>query len=260
MNCAPESFTLMRLRQLAFCAIRLYNRGVSQPFKLFRLQQVDSQLDKVQTRLAEINIVLNDNSALQQARGEVDRTQKIRDEANKELKRAEQEVKSQEIKLEQNQSKLYGGRITNPKELEDLQNEAQALKRYLATLEDRQLEAMISLEDAEREFQTKQTELKTINAQLAEQSTVLIAEQDELLKEVEQLEDERAAVVSSIPPNDLALYAKLREMRAGLAVAKVSDQTCTACGTQLSQALAQAVRSPTQINRCDNCSRILYAG
>ena len=47
------------------------------------------------------------------------------------------------IKLDQNQSSLYGGKITNPKELQDLQIESDALHRKITDLEDKLIDLMI---------------------------------------------------------------------------------------------------------------------
>ncbi len=81
-----------------------------------------------------------------------------------------------------------------------------------------------------------------------------------LLEDRARLENEREAALSGVPDEDLRFYQKTRESKNGLAVAKVNDNTCSACGNQLSQALAQAARSPDEINRCSICKRILYAG
>ena len=59
----------------------------------------------------------------------------------------EEEVREQQIKIEQNQSRLYSGKVTNPKELQDLQAEAEAFKRQLSLHENRQLEKMMALEE-----------------------------------------------------------------------------------------------------------------
>ncbi len=43
--------------------------------------------------------------------------------------------------------------MQNPKELQDLQKDIASLKKYLFTLEERELEAMIKAEDAENDLQ-----------------------------------------------------------------------------------------------------------
>ena len=79
-------------------------------------------------------------------------------------------VNKQKVKIEQSEASLYSGNVTNPKELQDLQNEAAALKRYLVTLEDRQLEAMLEVETAEQSKQAALDKLEGVKARLADQN------------------------------------------------------------------------------------------
>ena len=134
---------------LAFNPYPLYNQTMSQPFKLFRLQQLDSQLDQGRGRLREIEATLNDSAALNQAQERASQAEAGLVTAQKTLNRAEENVQAQQIKIEQTEAALYGGKVRNPKELQDLQNESAALKRFLDTLEERQLEALIAVEEAE---------------------------------------------------------------------------------------------------------------
>jgi predicted nucleic acid-binding Zn-ribbon protein len=233
---------------------------MSQPFKLYRLQQIDTQLDRGKSRLQEIEIVLAEEAAVRRAQRQVELREKQLQEATKTLGKAEQEVQTQRTKIEQSEAALYGGKVRNPKELQDLHQESAALKRYLSTLEDRQLEAMISVDDAEKAQQAAMEELEEIKRERAGQNATLLEERSGLQKEVARLEIERGAVSASIPPDDLRLYEQLRVQRSGVAVARVTDNACAACGTTLSAALLQAARSPNQLTRCDTCGRILYKG
>ncbi|MBW8011447.1 MAG: hypothetical protein FVQ83_09435 [Chloroflexi bacterium] len=232
---------------------------MSEPFKLFRLQQVDSQIDQTKSRLTEIENTLKDETELSLAQRNFEETEKKLVTAQKGLKRSEDEVEAVQIKIELNQSNLYGGKVTNPKELQDLQQEAAAHKRYLTTLEDKLLEKMVALEDAESGYEASQTRLEDTQKLIAERNKALTIEQANLLKDLERLIGERQAAIPSIPSDDLELYEKLRAKRAGVAVAKVKDKTCTACGAVLPHALAQASRSPNKISRCETCGRILYS-
>ena len=233
---------------------------MSEPFKLYRLQQIDSQLDKIQARLTEVNAQLNNNAVLQQAQAQLSAVEETHTAAQKVLRSAEAEVKSQRIKIEQSESTLYGGRVRNPKELQDLQNEVASLKRYLAILEDRQLEAMIVVEDAEDDRQTAMQNLAQVKAQVAAQNRELAAEKEQLEASQARSSAEREAAATPLPPEALDLYQHLRLRRRGVAVAQVVDQHCSACGSTLSAALLQAARSPNQLNFCDTCGRILYRG
>jgi len=233
---------------------------MSQPFKLYRLQQLDSQIDQAQTRLAEIDEILSDDESLRRAQDHFETSKTSLEEARKALRKAEFDVKDQENKIQQNQTALYGGKISNPKELQDLQNESEALKRYLSVLEDRQLEAMLADERSEAEYQNAETELHKIQTDMADQHKLLNKEKTQLEKETERFKNEHQATAAAIVNADLRLYEKLRKKLSGVAVATVREKTCSACGSTLAAASLQSARSPTQITRCDTCGRILYGG
>jgi predicted nucleic acid-binding Zn-ribbon protein len=233
---------------------------MSQPFKLFRLQQIDSQLDQDRRRLTEIEAILSNNDALDQAQGSEKQAVEAGDRARKGLRKAEEAVQAQRVKIEQTNATLYGGKVRNPKELQDLQNEIGALKRYLSILEDRQLEAMLELEEVEKQEAAASAELEKVQKEVKALHANMIQEQAALTQNVRNSEVERQAAVSAIPQEDLSLYEQLRRQRRGVAVARVTDKACSACGTILNFALLHAARSPNQLTRCDSCGRILYSG
>lgn len=228
-------------------------------FKLYRLQQVDSQLDQCHARLQEIEAILGDDRALVQARAQVEQAAAVLDEKRKALRRAEENTRAQHQKIKQTETRLYSGAVTDTKELQDLHREAAALKRFLTVLEDRQLEAMLVVDEAEAAEKEAREALETLQASWVEQTASLRGEQSSLQKDVARLEAERQAAAASIPPEQLQEYEHLRRQRGGVAVAQVVDKTCAACGSTLNAALLQAARSPTQTTRCSFCGRILYA-
>jgi predicted nucleic acid-binding Zn-ribbon protein len=234
--------------------------AMNRAFKLYRLQQVDSQLDEAQARLEEIAAILGEDEELKAAKSAVTEAQVVCGTAEKEMRRAEEDVQAQQIKIEQNQSTLYGGAVTNPKELQDLQAEAEALKRHLGTLEDVQLEKMIAHDDSGEALKEAQKHLHAVETDRALEHGELGREQELLRGEVERLNEEHEAASNGIPDEDMRQYLKLRKSKGGTAVAKVSNKTCRACGATLSEALAQAARSPSELSLCSSCRRILYSG
>ena len=227
---------------------------------LYRLQQIDSQLDQASSRIQEIEILLNDSTLIDEAKAKASQAEKVLNDHKKNLRIVENQVSDQKFKMEQNESTLYGGRIRNPKELQDLQNEAASLKRYLGVLEDRQLEIMLEVEDQELEFTQANNLVLEITGRFEEEHAHLRAEKTRLNQELEKLLMERKAAADSADVDDLKIYDHLRLSRNGVAVTRVVDQSCAACGSTLTPGLAQSARSINQLNRCTSCSRILYAG
>ena len=231
---------------------------MSQTLNLYRLQQIDSQIDRAQARLQVIQKTLEDDAELRLANEQAQAARTRLQAAERALKQAEAEVQSQHVKIEQNESSLYGGKVHNPKELQDLQNDIAALKRHLVTLEDRQLEAMLACEEAEAELRASQTELATVQERWAEQNKDLSEEQASLQNLAERFSTERTAVVDSIPAAELALYDKLRQGHRGVAVIAINDNNCAACGATLTAGQVQSIHSAGELIFCPSCGRILF--
>ncbi len=231
---------------------------MSQTLSLYRLQQVDSQIDRAQARLQAIQKTLDDDAELRLANERADTAKAASQSADRALKQAEAAAQDQRIKIEQTEASLYGGKGHSPKELLDLQNDVASLKRHLVTLEDIQLEAMQAAEEAASSRQAAQADLLAVQNHSAEQNRDLHEEQNTLQKEMEKLFAERAAVAGPIPPDALGLYDQLRQERRGIAVAVISEKSCSACGAGLSAAQMQSSRASGQMALCPSCGRILY--
>ncbi|MCG2783664.1 MAG: C4-type zinc ribbon domain-containing protein [Anaerolineae bacterium] len=232
---------------------------MSHTLGLYRLQQVDSRIDQANTRLEAIRAVLENDSAILAARVILESAEKNLHEAEKALRASEAASESQRIKLEQVGASLYGGKIQNPKELQDLQNDLASLKRHLATLEDTQLEAMLEIEAAREARQAAELEMNKVEARVISQNASLKGERESLLNSLENLNAERSATYNTISPALLEKYESLRIKRRGLAVTTISDNACDACGSGLTPAQAQAVRMAVQLVECPSCGRILFS-
>ena len=231
---------------------------MSQTLSLYRLQQVDIQIERAHARLQAIQKMLDDDADLRLANDKADSTDAQCQSADRDLKQAEADAQNQRIKIEQTEASLYSGKGHSPKELQDLQNDVTALKRHLITLEDVQLEAMVKVETSINENQAAQTDLQTEQNRSSEQTRGLREEQAALQKELEKLFSERAAAAGPIPPDTVRLYDQLREQRRGLAVAAIRDNSCSACGSGLTAAQMQSSRASSQMAFCPSCGRILY--
>jgi predicted nucleic acid-binding Zn-ribbon protein len=226
---------------------------------LYRLQQVDSQIDGIQARQQWIRDTLQNDLSLQAATLVLTAADSKYKDAARALKQTEVEVEKQRIKIEQTEASLYGGRVQNPKELQDLQKDVASLKKHLETLEERELEAMLSAETAENELQAAKSELDLTQANVSEQYRDLSKENETLDKDLERLEHERNAILSDLVSSVVATYDQIRKQRRGIAVTTISDSACAACGTTLTLSLQQSARSATQLFTCPTCGRILYA-
>jgi len=226
---------------------------------LYRLQQVDRKLDRARAQLDSIRKTLENDTELRDALAKADEAQKELHRVKNDLKNAEAETQSQKIKIEQTESSLYGGKVQNPKELQDLQKDSASLKKHLATLEERELESMLKAENAETFMQNAKDQLEKIQSRLGDEHKKLLDEQGRLMKDIERLGEEREASVNPIESNLLITYEELRKQKRGVAVADFSDNTCASCGSTLNASIQQNAKSSNQLAYCPSCGRILYA-
>jgi predicted nucleic acid-binding Zn-ribbon protein len=148
---------------------------------LFRLQQIDRQLDQSNARISAIREILGNDAELKDALGRVEQASEKKKTAQRLLNESEELVRTQQIKIEQGESSLYGGNIHNPKDLQDLQSDVASLKRYLTTLEERELEAMLGMDTVQEELGAAEAALVKIQTQRGDHHRQLIDEQATLL-------------------------------------------------------------------------------
>jgi len=233
---------------------------MSQAFNLYRLQKIDTQIDQINNRLAEINHILVADENLHKAEELSQNTKNQLFKMQQNLKQKEDEVQAHRIKIETNESSLYGGKVRNPKELQDLQMEIASLKKRLTILEDEQLDIMLAVEMAEKDFGIAQKNLTQAQTDHNNRTASLTGEHNQLTRTKDNLLAERNPLLNSVVPENLEIYQTLREQKKGVAVVSVDDESCSACGTTIRPSEIQAAHSPLKIVFCSSCNRILYAG
>ena len=231
---------------------------MSHTASLYRLQQTDSQIDRSQVRMKEINEILGNVEELQSALALAESARQNHLKSEHAVRQAEAKVQDQRTKIEQTEASLYSGNVKNPKELQDLQNDLVSLKKHISTLEDQLLESMMTLEEVESASRSAQENLENLRESESHIHSDLLLEQGLLQKEIIKLNAERQAIISAIPAESLHMYEELRKDRRGVAVSGVSENACEICGAILTPAQAQEARSLQKTIRCSNCGRILY--
>jgi len=227
---------------------------------LFRLQTLDSQIDLHQFRLAEIETRLGQHPELDQARAEEASARTALESVQQTLRRTEEETRRQQQRIAETDKTLYGGGVSNPKELEDLQEEAASLRRYLSVLEERQLQAMIQFEDAEKTVSGAQARREEQERNRGEEEKRLFEERAQQQSTLATLAVQREAALTEVSAEEMGKYSALRQTKRGVAVVRLEGGSCAGCGVAPSAARIDSARSGQEIIQCGNCGRILYLG
>ena len=225
---------------------------------LLRVQEIDLDLDRRQARLTEVEVALQDDAAVQEARRKAESRAASVEKARKKQKDLEFEMGRVETERKQTETRLYGGVIRNPRELSDMQAKAQSLKRRQSQLEEAVLDAMIALDEAQALAEKARHRLKSEQETWDAAQRTLLDEQALLKEAIATLEGERREVQENIPKRTLESYHYLRRKMGGVAVARLQMDNCTVCGVRVTSGRKQAVRSGKE-TFCDSCGRLLVA-
>ncbi len=184
---------------------------MSESLNLYRLQKLDTQIDRIESRLKEIDQALSDDRRVKKAQLALKKAVDIAQKAQTALKQIEDQVGDTRLKRKTTQASLFSGKIKNPKDLQDLQMDSEALARYIVKLEDQQLEAMIASESADEAQANAEKALLQAKGTAAEENASLLGERTALDEELNKALREKEAVFQSVSESHLVLYQKLRK-------------------------------------------------
>jgi len=141
--------------------------------------------------------------------------------------RLDDEVASLRAKLDHADKAMYSGAVTNPRELQALQEEGASHTRHIGLLEDQELEIMVEREPVD--------------------------------EEIAPVEAERVAAASEVPEALLAEYEGLRESMGGVGAARLEHGTCGGCHMKLSAVEQDRIKGlPADATiHCEDCGRLL---
>ncbi len=229
----------------------------SQAYLLYKLQEIDLQILKLERRDKELIRILRDDSNLLAAQEALTKAQIALKPAETRHRDLSLQVKGVLDKRAATEERLYSGSITNPKELQDMQNEVAALGRRHAELENQLLEALIAVEEAQAAIQAAQTALDKLQAEREASHAAVKAEGRELRAQLKTLKEQRAAAIAPIDEQNLRIYDELKPQKNHQPVSRLVENSCSVCGIEQIATLVQAVKQGDKLVQCKNCQRIL---
>ena len=225
---------------------------------LYELQLVDTDIDVREKSLAEVRLQLSDDSELVAASRRISELGKRLEEEAAARRPVEIRIRDVEDKLKVIDARLYGGSITNQRELEAQHEERNFLQEQRAGEEDSLLELMVASEETQNKLDALKkaaTEKETARKQAQPELTT---SEETLSRELKELGAERTEVAAEIDPSYLAMYDALRKRRGGQAVARVERGMCQGCRLSLPVTEVLRAKASTGLVYCNSCRRILF--
>jgi len=224
---------------------------------LFRLQSVDSEVDKIKILRGELPLEVQDLE--DEVEGLETRIGKLNEEVN-ELDKA---VKTKQNEIVESQALI--------KKYEDQQNNVRNNREYdslskeieYQTLEielcDKKIKEFSSMKDDKKEvIDESKKNLEELKGDLENKSSELDSIIEDTRKEEETLVKESEKISDSIEERLLSAYRRIRQnARNGLAVVPVQRDACGGCFNQIPPQRQLDIKSRKKIIVCEYCGRIL---
>lgn len=183
----------------------------------------------------------------------------VRDDLERAQRKADSDVEAVKTRRKRDQERMDSGAVSNPKDLERMQQELASLERRIGVLEDEELEVMEQLEAAQETVTELEARLEETERKLA----VAVEERDEAVaqidKDLAEVETERVPTIEGMPADLMTLYDRLREQKGGIGAAELRARQCQGCMLALDPAELSRIKGlpSDEVVRCEECSRIL---
>jgi len=226
--------------------------------QLYRLQQLDLELQRKQQELSEVEHQLSDNKALVVAESKLASHKEQLEDVRRKQKSSEWELEDLQEKVRQIDSKLYSGTSKDPKELVNLEKEVKGLKSQIRPKEDALLGLMSQVEEIEANVKTTIEEIERLKREWEQRQVTFGQRKSEIEALLARLKRDRGVLAQQLDSEALNTYERIRLTR-GQAVVKVERGKCQGCHIAVPTSQWQKAKAGDLI-QCNSCNRILYLG
>ena len=226
--------------------------------QLYELQDLDGAIEAARGRLTDLEARLKDTSVIEALEAKVAALEQRTKDVGRQQRAQQQELDSMRQKLQVLETKLYGGQVTNRRELEGMERERKTLRSQLQRGEEELLGVMMSHEETQRSLSDAQAELHREEENWYRGQDRLEKEKSAEEKTLERLLKERTGITSLLTEYEVAAYDRLRSAKKGQVVSKVERGLCRGCGVALPTHVVQRARADRERVFCPSCGRVLY--
>ena len=226
--------------------------------RLWKLAQIDNHLVEIRRKAAALDVGQTISATIKKLEEQDLEIGGYYRSLITEAKDIELIQKGFDEKIAKFNAELYGGKVVNSREVENIQKEIVALTKQRSNSDDRLLELLDLIPPAKKaadELAAKITEAKRL---LAERRKHSLVEKDAIEADFKKYTSARPGAATGISPSTLAKYENIRQRCAGIGMINATKkQTCGGCGIVLPEKTMEDLKDDKMVT-CEGCRRILY--
>ncbi len=230
--------------------------------RLLAVQDHDTRIDQLNHRRA----TMPERASLDELRtrgvqlaASIEQLSEQRSVLARQERRLEDDIALVEDKRRTVDAALYGGTVSNPRELQSMQEEISALARRQGQLEDQAIDIMEQIEPLEARVAELADNAKRNHDEIASATDALAESERVIDAALVEEHARRAEAGDGLPEELMAEYSRLRGRSGGIGVARLAGSQCGACHLTLSAVeVARIKKLPVDaVAHCEECGRIL---
>ena len=224
--------------------------------KLWELQQVLSQLaDREKQMSVKPESFASIDREYQGANEEMTRLNDSVETMAKERRRVEGELSDQQETLKKYQGQLM--QVKNQQQYAAAWKEIDATRKHVKDLEDSALKTMTEMDGVQKELDEKKSGHDELKARYDKAHDEWQHSLGDLRAETDQLRKKASDLEGTLPENLKREFRRIAQKRGGIAVTRVTNESCSSCRTRIRPALMQKLKRNEMVI-CEGCGRILY--
>jgi uncharacterized protein len=226
--------------------------------QLIDLQNLETAIEEARRRIAAHPQRIADADARLAHAKDALETARQRLKTSQEARR-EQEREAATFQSRLSKFKDQLSAVKTNREYQAMQLEIETAQRELGAVEERVLERMMEGDSLSAEIKKTEQALAALQKEVEAEKKTLAEELVTVEAALKDATERRQALITSLPPQLVALFEQVSRARKGIAIAVATrDGLCSACHVRLRPQAFQEVRRNDQIIQCPSCNRILY--
>lgn len=227
---------------------------------LKELQELDLQLEKIKTRIAEFGPLLDEVEEPALAlEHEVDKLKSRLREMKVEERRLEHSADDRRARSKRLQERLTS--VRNLREEAAVRAEMDLLRQALEGDEQEALTLLDQIRRMEDRLTEEEEALEEARASVEPRRLELMTERSEAQEELQRLEEDRSQFTAKVPSADLQSYERIKGGGRSVAVAALTpDGACGHCFGMVPLQVQNEIRRGAASVACEACGVLLSAG
>ena len=201
-----------------------------------RFKELDSKLTAFEENISEVKSRLSD--------------------LQKTYRSHESDAQTYQARIEKSREKLKS--VKTNKEYQSSLKEIEELEGLQSAVEDKMIQCLEDMDEAEAAFDGKKKELKKFSQQVNLEKEEIQQKSAEKEAQVGKLNMEREKILHSVAPELLDKYNTVKKNVGGIAVAVVKNSICQGCNVNIPPQMFNELLKFDKLLICPFCQRIIY--